>query len=278
MFGLNSASQRGWILASLLVLSLIPSCPGLAANEYQKQQAALREARIDPKLGAEIPLELEFKDSHGKTVRLADYFNGKPVLLTPVYYSCPMLCSLVLNGLVKALRVLSFTPGQEFEIVTFSINPEETTELAAVKRENYLKDYGRPEASSGWHFLTGREADIKRLTDAIGFHYYYDEKSGEYAHAASLVLVTPEGRISHYFYGIEIAPRDLRLGLVEAAAERIGNFVDQVFLLCYHYDPATGKYGFAIMNALRVAGVLTVLALALFIGGSLRSEKREKVG
>jgi protein SCO1 len=216
---------------------------------------ALKGVGIDQKLDQQIPLNLTFHDEFGRDVPLSSFFQSKkPVILALVYYRCPMLCTQILSGLESALRVLSFNPGQEFEVVSVSFDPKDTVEIAAAKKETYLKRYHRPGTANGWHFLTGDETNIKALTDAVGFHYKYDPKTDQFAHASGVMVVTPDGRLSKYFYGVEYSPRDLRLGLVEAAQNKIGNPVDQLLLFCFHYDPATGKYGAVAMNMVRFAG------------------------
>ena len=232
---------------------------------------------IDQRLNEEVPLDLTFKDEQGKTVRLADYFHdGRPVILNLVYYQCPMLCTEVLNGLTAALKVIRFEPGKQFEIVTLSIDPRETPQLAANKKEMYLKRLGNPNAAQGWHFLTGEQSQIKALADAIGWHYQYDPKLDQFAHAAGIVLVTPQGKIAQYYYGVEYSAKDMRLGIVEASQNKIGSLADEVLLYCYHYDPRTGRYGATIINIMRLAGITTVLVL----GGALvllfRSEKHDQ--
>ena len=224
---------------------------------------ALRGVGLDQKLNAQVPLNLAFRDDAGQTVPLSTYFGKKPVILALVYYQCPMLCTEILNGLVRSLKAVSFKPGIDFEVVTVSIDPTETPDLAAHKKAGYLKRYGRGE--NGWHFLTGEEPQIKSLAQAIGFRYTYDPKTKQFAHASGIMVLTPEGKLSHYFYGVEYAPRDLRLGLVEASQNKIGTPVDQILLFCYHYDPATGKYGAVAMNIVRLAGVAFVLILSLFL-------------
>ncbi|MDQ1728540.1 MAG: hypothetical protein QOD33_665 [Pyrinomonadaceae bacterium] len=229
---------------------------------------ALTTVGIDQKLNEQLPLDLVFKDEQGRDVRLGDYFGKKPVVLSLVYYQCPMLCNQVLNGMVTAFKVMAFQPGQEFEVVTVSFDPRETASLAAAKKQtyvNYLPEAKRAGAAAGWHFLTGDEANIKRLTDAVGFRYHFDEATNQFAHASAIYVTTPGGKLARYFYGIEYAPRDLRLGLIESAENKIGSPVDQLLLYCFHYDPATGKYGAAVMNLMRGAGVATVL----FIVGML---------
>jgi protein SCO1/2 len=196
------------------------------------------------------------------------------VILVLAYYECPMLCTLVLNGMTKSLKTISFDTGKEYEVVVISIDPGETPALAAEKKRNYVMSYGRTQAAAGWHFLTGKQEDITRAADAAGYRYRYDEKRDEYVHAAGLVIATPEGKLSRYFFGVEFAPRDLRLGLVEASDNEIGTLVDSVLLLCFHYDPALGKYGFVVSNALRIGGFATVLLLGLFVARSLLKERR----
>jgi protein SCO1/2 len=236
----------------------------------------IRRVAFHQKLNEQIPLGLTFQDENGKKIQLKEYFGKKPVILALVYYECPMLCTLVLNGLVKSLRVVTFNPGQEFDIVTVSFNPKETPELARVKKEEYLKTYSRPNASEGWHFLTGDESTIQKLTESVGFQYVYDAKLGQYAHASGIIVLTPEGKTARYFYGVEYSPRDLRLALVEASNGKIGSPIDQLILLCYHYDPLTGKYGLTIMKTIRVAGVITVLALGNFIFFMMKRDRRKK--
>jgi protein SCO1/2 len=225
---------------------------------------ALNGVGIDQKLNEQLPLDLVFRDESGASVKLGDYFGKKPVVLSLVYYQCPMLCNQVLNGMVTAFKVMNFKPGQEFEVVTVSFDPRETAALAAAKKNtyvNYLPEDRRSGAAGGWHFLTGDEASIKRLTEAVGFRYHWDEATNQFVHASAIYVTTPPGKLARYFYGIEYAPRDLRLGLIEAADNKIGSPVDQLLLYCYHYDPATGKYGARVMNIMRVGGVITVIAI-----------------
>jgi protein SCO1/2 len=220
---------------------------------------ALREVGFDQNLGTSLPLDAEFLDESGQSVRLGDYFGDKPVLLSLVYYECPMLCNMVLNGVVRSLRVLKFDAGDEFRILTISFNPEETPELAAAKKSSYVESYGREGAAAAWHFLTGGAEAIRAVCDSVGFRYTYDAETGEYAHASGILVVTPEGKISRYFYGVEYAPKDLRLGLIEAADNKIGNVVDQAFLYCFRYDPEAGTYSAVVMNILRLAATLTIV-------------------
>lgn len=225
---------------------------------------ALNGVGIDQKLNEQLPLDLMFTDENGNRVKLGQYFGKKPVVLSLVYYQCPMLCNQVLNGMVTAFRVMAFKPGEEFEVVTISFDPRETATLAAAKKStyvNYLPQAKRASANAGWHFLTADEASIKQITESIGFRYHWDEATNQFAHASGIYVSTPQGKLARYFYGIEYAPRDLRLGLIEAADNKIGTSVDQLLLYCYHYDPSTGKYGARIMNVMRLAGVATVLAI-----------------
>lgn len=237
----------------------------------------LESVGLDQKLGSQVPLDLTFLDERGQEVQLGEFFGEKPVVLTLVYYECPMLCTLILNGTVRALRAMDFSAGEEFQIVTVSINPEETPALAASKKAEYTDIYRREGANEGWHFLTGREDQIRPLADSVGFRYAYDPESGEYAHASGIMVLTPEGKVARYFYGVEYSPRDMRLGLIEASSNQIGSPVDQVLLFCYHYNPLTGKYTFTILSILRVAGVLTILGLAILLLVLLRKDRRSEL-
>ena len=229
---------------------------------------ALRDVRIEQKLDQQLPLDLVFRDENGQAVKLGQYFGQKPVVLAFVYYDCPMLCTQVLNGMVTSFRVLPFEIGKEYEVVTVSFDPRETNTLATAKKQVYMKylpEKMRADANSGWHFLTGDQDNIAKLTEAAGFHYRYDETTKQFAHASGIMLTTPQGKLSRYFYGVDYPARDVRLGLIESSANKIGSPVDQLLLYCYHYDPATGTYGAAVMKIMRIAGVLTVLAIALMI-------------
>src|ERR1043165_6176345 len=225
---------------------------------------ALDDVGIDKKLHEQLPLDLEFRNESGESVQLGKYFGNKPVVLSLVFYECPMLCNQVLNGMVGAFRVMSFRPGKEFEVITVSFDSRETPTLAAAKKSTYiayLTEEKRADAASGWHFLTGDNTNIERLTKAVGFRYHFDEPTNQFAHASAIYLATQQGRPARYFYVIEYSPRDLRLGVIEASENKIGSPVDQLLLYCYHYDPATGKYGAVVMNMIRVAGVITVVAM-----------------
>jgi protein SCO1 len=239
--------------------------PGAGGTENGLPQA-LREVGIEQRLNEQLPLDLQFKDEAGRVVRLSEYFNhGKPVILSLVFYKCPMLCNQILSGLMAGLRAQTFDAGREFDVLTVSFDPRETPELAAEKKQDYVSRYNRPGAEKGWHFLTGDAENIRRLTEAVGFHYNYDEQTNQFAHASGIMLLTPEGKLSRYFYGIEYNPRDLRLGLIEASNNRIGSMVDQLLLYCYHYDPATGRYGPVVMNIMRLGGVATVLGIGALL-------------
>jgi protein SCO1/2 len=229
---------------------------------------ALREVRIEQKLDQQLPLDLVFRDESGQPVRLGQYFGQKPVVLAFVYYDCPMLCTQVLNAMVTSFRVLPFEIGKDYDVVTVSFDPRETNTLATAKKQVYMKylpERMRAGANSGWHFLTGDQPSITHLTDAVGFHYRYDEATKQFAHASGIMVTTPQGKLSRYFYGVDYPARDLRLGLIESSENKIGSPVEQLLLYCYHYDPATGRYGVAIMKVMRIAGVATLLGLAVMI-------------
>jgi len=249
------------------ILGFVLAC--CATAPAQQQMGALplmvRGVGIDQNLNAQVPLDLPFTDESGHAVRLGQYFRGKPVVLTLVYYECPGLCDFVLNGLTHSMEQISLNLGRDFDVVTVSFNPRETWRLAASKKTSYLEQYQRPGAAQGWHFLTGQEDAIKALTDAVGFRYHYDPITKQYAHASGIMVLTPEGKLARYFYGIEYKARDLRLGLVEASENKIGSPADELLLYCFHYDPKSGKYGLIIQNVTRVLGSATALALGTFI-------------
>jgi protein SCO1 len=261
------------IVCAGLALTLLGLGPGAAFAQQYGLPAMVRGVGIDQNLNAQIPIELTFKDETGQTVRLGQYFRQKPVVLALVYYECPMLCNMVLNGLSHSMEQISLDLSRDYEVVTVSFNPHETWQLAASKKANYVEKYQRKGAVEGWHFLTGQEDNIKKLADAAGFHYKYDPISKQFAHASGIMVLTPEGRIARYFYGIEYKPRDFRLGLVEASQHKIGSPVDVIMLFCYHYDPMTGKYGLVIMNVIRTLGSATVIALATLLIVLFRRER-----
>jgi protein SCO1/2 len=263
------------MVACLLLLAAVIAIPhGAAAQKMMGDQGVpaeklpprLGDVNIEQKLNTQIPLQASFQDEFGRTVKLDSYFHqGKPVVLALVYYECPMLCTQVLNGLASTLRMMKLEMGKDYDVLTVSFDPREKPELAASKKRAYLQRYGHPNAQNYWHFLTGDEPNIRALTEAVGFHYQWDPTIQQYAHATGIMVLTPDGVLSKYFYGIEYSPKDLRLGLVDASENHIGTVVDRVLLYCYHYDPRTGKYGAVITNVIRVAGGLTVLILGTFV-------------
>lgn len=259
-------------LLALLLLCTVPKLKAQVSNSNVKPDV-LSEIGIDQKLNEQIPLDLVFRDEAGQQVKLQKFFGEKPVILALVYYDCPMLCTMILNGLLEGIHPLKFDAGREFNIVTVSFDPREKPELAASKKHLYLNKYARSGAENGWHFLTGEESAIQKLTQAVGFRYKFDPKTKQYIHASAIMVATPQGKLSHYFYGVEYSPRDLRLALLEASDNKIGSPVDQLLLYCYHYDPTTGKYGVVIMNVIRVAGLATVLVLGSFMILMLRRDK-----
>ncbi|HXJ91034.1 MAG TPA: SCO family protein [Candidatus Binatia bacterium] len=246
---------------------------GIMSPPAKVRPPYLTNVGIEQHLDSPVPSDLAFMDDSGHPVKLGDYFGKKPLILNLVYYNCPMLCGEELSGLSASMRMIKFDVGNEFDVVTVSFNPKETPELAAAKKQEYLKRYGRPNAVAGWHFLTGPAESINALTKAVGFQYQYDESKNQYAHATAIMVLTPQGRISRYFYGVDFPPKDLRMGLVEASQGKIGNAVDQVLLYCYHYDPAAGKYGAVVSNMLKIGGALTILVLGVMILIFLRLEK-----
>jgi protein SCO1/2 len=253
----------------------------LAASGYAENSATPPRlpgaVTITQNLGAQVPLDLMFRAENGSIVRLRDLIRGdRPVLLNFMYYRCPMLCSMVLEGTTSALTELKFDVGREFDVITVSIDPRDMPEAAALKKEKYVNRYGRRGAWDGWHFLTGHESAIKSLTGAVGFQYAYDPSNDQFAHGTALIVLTPQGRVSRYFSGFEYKPRDLRLALVEASAGKIGTPTDQLLLLCFHYDPATGRYSRMSMNVVRAGGVATVAMLGGFIFIMLRGERRAR--
>jgi protein SCO1/2 len=235
---------------------------------------ALRAIGFDQHLDEHLPLDTPLRDEQGRAVQIGEYFGRRPVVLVFAYYDCPMLCTLAINGLSSALKVLSLDPGADFEIVTVSIDPRDTPAAAAAKKAGYLERYKRAGAAAGWHFLTGDQPSIDRLTGTAGFRYAWDADTKQFAHPTGIIVLTPDGRMARYLFGIEYGPRDLRLAIVEASAGKVGSPVDALLLYCYHYDPMTGRYGLAIMRAMRIAGAATVLALGGFIFVMLRRERR----
>jgi protein SCO1/2 len=276
-FGLRHALLASLAAAAAAFLSLAPGCGAQLASDPMQSAGVrpelLKQVSVDQKLNQTIPLNLTFRDENGAPVQLAQFFGQKPVILTLVYYNCPNLCTQVLNGVESGLKELPMDIGKQFDVVTISIDPSESHVLAKVKQEMYVGMYGRPGAAQSWHFLTGDEPQIKQLADAVGFRYAYDPDSKQFAHYSAIMLLTPEGKISRYFYGIQYPSRELRLGLVEASEGKIGTPADQILLFCYHYDPSTGKYGLLISHVVQAGGALTVLILGIAILILFRSER-----
>jgi protein SCO1 len=262
----RARSMRAWLIAGVIVFAFLPSSARAQlqgpVQDIGVRPDLLKDVGIDQKLDQSIPLDLAFRDEHGNPVQLGQYFGEKPVILSLVYYNCPMLCTQVLNGLESSLKLIPMDIGKQFNVVTVSVDPTERPVLAEAKQALYTGLYGRPNAAEGWHFLTGNEQQIKRLANAVGFRYAYDPASKQFAHASAIMVLTPKGKISRYFYGIQFPSRDLRLGLVEASEGKIGTPVDQVLLFCYHYDASTGKYGLLISRLIQAAAAATVLAIA----------------
>ena len=239
-------------------------------SSSQVTPADLKNVGVDQRLDQQLPLNLQFKDESGKTVTLGDYFKtGRPVILNLVYYTCPMLCGEELAGLSSALGVLKFTPGNEYEVVTVSFDPNDTPETASAKKKIYIDRMNerleKKTDGAGWHFLSGQQAEIQQLADTVGFHYKRDARTSQYIHSAAIMIATPQGKLAQYYYGVEYSPKDLRLGLIEASRNKIGNLVDQITLYCYHYDPTAGRYGAVVTNILRLGGAATMLLLGGFL-------------
>ena len=277
-----SRQSRNSMLAALALVALMllsvsawgqGMSKGIMSPPANVRPPRLENVGIEQRLDSQVPPDLAFRDETGRAVRLGDYFGKKPLILNLVYYNCTMLCGEALAGLSSAMRLVKFDVGKEFDVVTVSFDPRETPEIAAAKKKDYVKRYGRPGAETGWHFLTGSAESVNALTKAVGFQYQYDPKINQFAHATAIMVLTPEGRISRYFYGVDFPPKDLRMGLVEASQGKIGNPIDAVLLYCYHYDPATGKYGAVITNILRLAAAATILILGGFIFIMLRLER-----
>ena len=249
---------------------------GIMSPPANVRPPGLQNVGIEQHLDEQIPADLSFRDETGKPVRLGEYFGKKPMILNLVYYNCPMLCGEVLSGLESALRVLKFDVGKEFDVLTVSFDPRETPDMATKKKAEFLKRYGRPGAAEGWHFLTRPQESIDALTKAAGFQYQYDPKTGQFAHATAIMVLTPDGKIAQYYYGVEYAPKDLRLGLIQASQNKIGTLADQVLLYCYHYDPTTGKYGAIISRVLQLSGLATILGLGILMTVLIRLGSEHK--
>jgi protein SCO1/2 len=248
-----------------------PPDAGIASTTVPAQ---LKGVSFEQRLGSTLPLDATFRDETGRAVRLGSYFGRRPVVLAFVYYSCPMLCLQVLNGVSSAVKVMPFTPGADFDVVYISFDPRDTPAAAAEKKQAQLADYHQSATAAGWHYLTGDEASIRRVTDAAGFSYRWDEGSGQFAHVSGVLVATPDGRLSRYFYGVEYSPKELRMAIVESSDGKIGSVIDRLLLYCYHYNPATGRYGAIAMNVVRLGGAVTVAVLGGFIWLMRRREAR----
>jgi protein SCO1/2 len=244
-----------------------PQKTGIASTQTPPQ---LVDITFKQRLNEQLPLDAMFKDEEGHDVALGRFFGSRPVILAFVYYTCPMLCTQVMNGISSALKVVPFTAGKDFDVVLISFDPRDTPKAAAEKKASHLDHWSSQSDANAWHLLTGNEASIKRVTSAAGFSYRWDEVSQQYAHVSGILTVTPEGRLSRYFYGVEYSPKDIRLALVESGQGKIGSAVDELFLYCFHYDPTTARYGVIVMNLIRIGGVLTML----FIGGFILVMRR----
>jgi protein SCO1/2 len=267
------------IAVVLTILCTTLSASAISLSAPATRPAILDKVSIDQRLGKYIPLDLPFRDDNGGLVTLRDCFHGRPVILTPVYYDCPMLCTLTLNQLTRSINMISQNVGQQFDIITFSFDPRETPDLAAQKKRTYLKAYRREGAEAGWHFLTGSPDSIRKLTDAIGFHYTWDPANKIYAHASGIMVLTPQGKISRYFLGVDYPTIDLQKALADASKDAVAPApAEQIFLYCFHYDPTTGKYGLIIDRAIQVFGIATLVALVSLIAIYLRRERRMQVG
>jgi protein SCO1/2 len=268
--------RRLWVSLSTVAFALIVlQSAGAQTNEIRIDgERIVQKVGLDQHLDAQIPLDLAFRDESGQPVVLGQYFTDKPVILTLVYFRCPMLCTQVLNGLLEASQAISLTMGQDYHIISVSIDPRETSEMARAKKKRYVDTYYRPGADAGWHFLTGSQESIDQLTKTVGYRYAYDPKSDQYAHPSGIVVLTPEGRISRYFFGIDFVPDDLKSGLIDSSQKKISTPIEQFLLLCFHYDPATGTYGFLIANAIRIAGIATMVVLGLYLWSMFRRERR----
>jgi protein SCO1 len=270
----HAPTARAFAIVLAAFAGSLACLSGTSALAQLQSKDLAKDVAIEQRLDAQLPLDLEFVNEKGEKVRLGDYFHEKPIILNLVYFRCPMLCTQVLNGTLRSTQAMKFTIGDEYEIVSVSIDPTDTPEMAAAKKETYVNSYRREGADKGWHFLTGKQEAIDKLADTVGYKYRYDERSNQYAHASGIMVVTPQGRVSRYLYGIDYNPNDLRLALVESSENRIGSAVDAFLLMCYHYDPQTGKYGLIIDNVLRVAGIVTMFVLGGFLWVMFRQERR----
>ena len=276
-------SLRSICLSFLAVLAMSagvrangPFVPKTGLVTQNESTALLKEVKFDQHLGVQLSLDTEFRDETGEIVPLRKYFGKRPIVFALVYHECPMLCNVVLNNMVSSLRSLEFTPGVEYDVLTISISPHEPAKLAAAKRKGYVTKFQKIETLPHWHFLTGDEPNIRKIAEEVGFHYEFDEKSGQYAHAAGIMILTPEGKVSRYFYGVDYPTRDLKFGIMEASQEKIGSPIAQLLLMCFHYDPSTGKYSLAVMRILQAAGIVTLIGIGMSIATMLRRERRQR--
>lgn len=270
-------TRRTVLVVLVLMTGVLPASAQMADPSSDRLPSQLGDVGIEQKLGDEVPLKLQFHDETGKTVALGDHFQtSRPVILSLVYYNCQMLCSEVLAEIAHSLRRLKFDAGKQFEIVTVSFDPRETPQMAAAAKSKYLAMYGRPGAETGWHFLTGDQASIAALSNAVGFHFSWDSRTNQFAHATGIMLLTPEGRIAQYYYGARYFPSDLRLGLIEASHNQIGTLADQIVLYCYHYDPRTGRYGAIVFRVIQVSGGFTLLILGSLISFLFFSDPKRR--
>jgi protein SCO1/2 len=269
-----------YVFAAALLLTQVALPSPVAPDGIDMSGAGrpdvLKGVTIEQRLNSQLPLDAVFRDENGQTVQLAKYFGKRPVVLALVYYECPMLCTQILNGVVRTAKSLTLTPGKDYDVLVISFDPAETPAMALAKKATYMKSFGRPETADGWHFLTGATPSIDSVTNAVGFHYKWDPSLKQYAHASAVYVLTPEGRLSKYFYGINYSPTDMRFGLVEASHNKIGTAVDQVLLFCSHFDPHTGKYTVTIFSVLRLAGAVTLLLLGGYVAIMLRRDKAKK--
>jgi protein SCO1/2 len=264
--------------AAVLAMVLVANAARADIAPAERPDDLIARVDVVQKLGTELPLDTRLSDEQGNEVALRSFFGTRPVVLALVYYECPMLCTLVLNGLLRAVKTLDFSAGKEFDVVVLSFDPRETAELARAKKAHYVEAYGRPGTEQGWHFLTGDEASIRAVTESVGFRYAYDTERGQFAHAAAIYVATPQGKLARYLFGVEYAPRDVQLALVEAAGRKIGTIADKLLLLCYHYDPSTGRYSSAAIGAVRAAGVATLVALVAAFLALRRRERKHARG
>lgn len=268
--------------AVAILLASIVTCAAASTSDKPQLPKELQGIGLDQRLNAQVPLDAQFRDEAGRTVQLREYLGHRPAILALVYYRCTMLCSYILNGIVEGLRPLSLRPGRDFDVIAISIDPSEGPELAAGKRDHYARSYSSKYGTNGWHFLTGDDTNIHKVANAVGFHYRWDPKTKMFLHLSGIMILTPQGKASRYFYGVQYQPKDLELGLVEASNDRIGSVADQVLLFCYHYDASTGKYSAAVFNLLRASAALVLLllagALTLLWRRDLRRDRRPAHG